>query len=42
MNDFEGEQLMAEVAIMSEQLDGVHELLEALVSEESGDCCAEE
>jgi len=42
MNDFEGEQLMAEVAILNEQVEGLHELLEVLVSEESNDCCIEE
>lgn len=42
MNDFEGEKILADVATLKEQIEGIHEILEALLSEESSDCCAEE
>jgi hypothetical protein len=42
MNDFEGEKVLADVATLKEQVEGIHEILEAFLSEESSDCRVEE
>jgi|TARA_Y100000310_G_scaffold113772_1_gene112224 hypothetical protein len=42
MNDFEGEKVLAELATLKEEVEGIHEILEALLSEESSDYCVEE